>query len=290
MSDIRIEPLAGISMSTLTRAWNDAFSDYSVSLPMTDRRLQSFMNQNGVELAKSVGAFSGDQLIGFWLNGIRTVRGVLTAYDSGTAICPGFRGKGISTQMAKESSTLLKQCEARDYTLEVISDNTRARHVYTKDGFKVSRELISFKFKTPQDSLFPKDDTGIDYLETEMDAKFWNSIPPMEYEASWQNSVLAVQAIDEEMRAITAMKDGGVVGFGILQTTRGRIPRIGVAKEYWETAVPNNLLARLLEIMDAESEVRIINVDINAPRTIAFLEGFGFEEMLRSLEMKRSLS
>jgi len=244
---------------------------------------------DGVELTKSVGAFSGDQLIGFWLNGIRTVRGVLTAYDSGTAIRPGFRGKGISTQMAKESSTLLKQCEARDYTLEVISDNTRARHVYTKDGFKVSRELISFKFKMPQDSLFPRDDTGIDYLETDMDANFWSSIPAMEYEPSWQNSALAVQAIDEEMRAITARKGGDVIGFGILQATRGRIPQIGVAKEYWGSDVPGRLLARLLEIMDAESEVMIVNVDIDAPRTIAFLEEFGFEEMLRSFEMKRSL-
>ena len=199
MSGITVRSLGGFSMELLTRGWNVGFSDYKVSLEMTQDGLLSFMRQNGVQLERSVGALSGENLVGFWLNGVRERNGVSTAYDSGTAIISEFRGMKISERMAKESDCLLREAGVKEYFLEVISDNTRAKDIYIKNGFKVTRELICLKTRAPlelRDTV--SDDREIIYEEMDLDDDFWCAVPAMEYRPSRQNSNDAVLAIAEQ--------------------------------------------------------------------------------------------
>ncbi|MBT3181941.1 MAG: GNAT family N-acetyltransferase [Deltaproteobacteria bacterium] len=290
MGNIATGTLADVGISKLLDAWNAAFSDYKVKIDMTEWLLSSFMKQNGVQLEKSIGAFDGEELIGIWLNGMRTIDGVSSAYDSGTAIHPEYRSKGISGMMAKKSGEVIRAYGVEQYILEVFTDNERAKGVYLKDGFEITRELICFKNKTPISTTEGSLGNDITFKESAIDDEFMNARSKMEYVPSWQNRDEAVHAIAGQMRAVNISAGGRAMGYGIMQTTRGRIPQIGFADDAWNTDIPSMLLGKLCSLLTEVSEVAIINVDVNATNTIKLFRDAGFEEMVRSYEMKKNIT
>jgi len=117
-----------------------------------------------------------------------------------------------------------------------------------------------------------------------------NAKQDMEYAPSWQNRDESVLPIADQMRGITVTKGDRVLGYGIVQTTRGRIPQIGFANDVWNTEIPFLLLERLGAVLKEGSEIAIINVDENAPNTIKLFQDAGFEELVRQYEMKKNLT
>jgi len=293
MAQIQYGTLNTVPMSQLLDAWNAGFGDYQVSMQTTEGGLAGFFRQNGVKLELSQGAFDGGKIVGFWFNGVRNIGGVPTAYDSGTAIAPDYRSLGISKELAQMSDRALIREGVREYVLEVLADNERAFEVYRKSGFEVTRELLSFKTTAPLAGAGADEfDIAPDifFLDEWVGESFWGRMPDMmEYRPSWQNRNEAVLAINDQIAAVTAHRNGRVIGYGVIQTTRGRIPQIGVAREYRDTDIPSAILTRLGLKMEEGSPMVVINVDPAAERTIALLETHGFEQFAKTIEMKKSL-
>lgn len=288
MTHPTISTLGGVSMKTMTASWNKAFDDYAVKITMDEESLGRFFRQNGVRLEASIGAFDGDTPVGIWLNGIREIDGVLTAYDSGTAIWPEFRNQGVSKLLAEKSTMVLKDIGVVDYVLEVMQKNETAFSIYKKSGFEVTRRFICFAATSPTFDDAVRD-PGFDVKETTVADLMDMHLPPTERLPSWQNRLESSYEIRDRVRGVAAWKDGRMVGYGLIQTDRGRIPQIGISPNYWETDLPSVILMWLCDRVEAGKEIALINVDEDAKHTIALLSRHGFVESVRQYEMRKKL-
>ncbi len=289
MNNIQIKSLEGISPKSIHASWTKAFSDYSVNIQWSEGVLATHFKQNSVRLEASVGAFDGGELVGLWMNGIRTTTSGLAAYDAGTAIWPEYRGKGLSKSMAEKSSEILKNLGVTEYVLEVISDNIKAYNVYLKDGFRVTRHFVCFRTKETifNDVLAP---FGVTFSTPPVQMSSLNDLPSPEFSPSWQNSVESILAASDTYKIIKAEKNGKTIGYGIIQSTRARIAQIGFVPEAWETNIPSIILRKMCETAGSDAEVAMVNVEETAAKTIALLTRHGFQEFVRQYEMSKRLS
>jgi hypothetical protein len=85
-----IRTLTGTSTDSLFTAWAEAFRDYE---PTRNKpQLNKMLHRRGYVPELSFGAFDGDQLVGFTLNGLGPFEGKRTVYDTGTGTIPAYRG------------------------------------------------------------------------------------------------------------------------------------------------------------------------------------------------------
>ena len=285
---IDIKILGSTPISQIADSWNKAFSDYAVKIDMTEERLLSFFRQNSVRFDLSMGAFDGNRLVGLWMNGVRTIDGLLTAYDSGTAIWPEFRSMGISKQLAAKSNETLKKAGVGSYVLEVLAENDRAFNIYKKDGFEVTRNFICFQTTAPVSKII-KEMSDVEFRMGFIDEKIAAGLPKTEYMPSWQNQTESLLQIRGGIQVVTAWQNGNIIRFGTMQAERGRIPQIGFLPDRWNTELAPVLLAMLCNIVEPCKEIAVINVEDTAAKTIELLKRHGFTEMTRQYEMKKSL-
>lgn len=286
-ASIGIRTLSGVSRDAIHRAWTKAFDDYHVRITLSEAMLFTCLRQNGVDFDLSVGAFDGAELVGFWLNAIREIRGCRFAYDSGTAIHPAYRGRGLSKRLAEASSRILKDRGVSEYVLEVLVKNEKACDLYLRDGFIVSRRFHCYRSAAPVvgAGVAPE---GIVIQEGSFDPAMVPQLPAMEYEPSWQNATASMMGIQEAIHAVVARAGDRVAGYGLIHAERGRITQIGIAAEWWETALPDVVLARLgaRSVCDA---VEAVNVDAGAKRTARLFLQNGFELFVEQYEMTKHL-
>jgi len=79
-----------------------------------------------------LGAFEGDQLIGYIVNS----RYVDAWHVMNVAVDPGFQRRGIATQLLERLFELTEGDDGRAYTLEVRVSNSDAIRLYEKLGFE----------------------------------------------------------------------------------------------------------------------------------------------------------
>ena len=81
--------LTAADFHSLYECFLDAFSDYHISLQMTEEQFEQRVQRDGVELELSAAAFDGERMIGFYMNGRGMWHGQDTAYDAGTGVVLG---------------------------------------------------------------------------------------------------------------------------------------------------------------------------------------------------------
>jgi ribosomal protein S18 acetylase RimI-like enzyme/N-acetylglutamate synthase-like GNAT family acetyltransferase len=284
---VRLTSLEGVPFSQLHDAWCNAFADYAVGISLGADLLETHFRQNGVDLAASVGAFDGEVLVGFWLNGLREKKGARWAYDAGTAIVPTYRGRGISRLLADHSTELLKARGVHDLVLEVLTTNDPAYRVYLKDGFQVTRRFGCFRRSAaagPSAALSLGEEVSLASFEPSLAARL---IEP-EYEPSWQNSTEAVSAVAHTFIVAWALQSGRVVGHGLLQPKRGRIAQIAFLPEVWKTDLAAAVVWQLLSRAERE-RVDIVCVEQGREQTAQLLQATGFELFAEQWEMHKRL-
>lgn len=81
---------------------------------------------------------------GVMINGMFMLRGLDEGYDIpslGMIVHPKYRGKGIGTDMLEEAIKICKKKECKKIRLSVDKDNTIARKMYIKAGFKFNKNI-----------------------------------------------------------------------------------------------------------------------------------------------------
>jgi len=286
--EITIRSLGDVSLETAHRASIEAFADYLVDVQMSLDEFEVMVRQNSVDLALSVGAFDGDRLIGIWVNGVRTVDGLRTAYDSGTAIVAAYRGRGLSKRMSHLSTRLLREAGVVQTFLEVLQQNEKAYGIYLADGFEVVRELKCLRTTRPRTGEVPLP-AGLVLESGPFDKALVPRFPPMEYRPSWQNATASMMQVAERVHSVVVRRDRAIVGYGLVMPARGRVTQLGVDDVLWESTVPAAILRALCGVARSE-EVAAINVDPAATRTLALLRDHGFEPYVDQYEMSKPLS
>lgn len=285
---VHIKQLSDISFEVIYEAFVNAFADYVEPFNLTFQQLKYMIERRGCNLNLSFGAFSGDELVGFTLNGIGDWNGNLTAYDTGTGIIKEFRKKGIATKILNESLPVLREHNISQYLLEVIRSNTSAFELYKKAGFKVSREFdyysstkdklqIKANILNKKFSIKEIVNPNWDLLKT-----FWDFAP------SWQNSIDSINRKRDYFYIMGIFEKNTIVGYGIIEKTTGDIPQLGIANKSRKKGLATALVRHLIEVSEGD-EIKIINTDATYGPFKKFAESINLPPGFGQYEMKLEL-
>lgn len=257
---------------TVVACFNEAFSDYVVPFSMTATQLQSICIRRGVVLALSIGAFDGDRLVGFTLNGFDGQ----TAYDSGTGVVPSHRREGVAREMMERIMPPLRDAGAQRYVLEVIESNPRAVALYESLGFTITRPLTCWKYESSEANDAEIRPIDLDQVENFRDV-----------EPTWQNSDAAIRRA-RDPRVILGAFDGDLLtGYAVVFPQTHDLAQLAVRRTHRRRGIGSALLARAAA--EAEGNIRILNVDARDAGIDAFLRARGAEQFVRQREMERPL-
>jgi aminocarboxymuconate-semialdehyde decarboxylase len=191
-----------------------AFSDYEVDMRMSHEEFRLRLMRDGVRLEMSAGAFDGERMIGFCINGIDEWREKTTAYDAGTGVIPAYRGRGVAKELFAFLEVKLKETGVAQYLLEVLTSNVPAATLYRKLGFVDTRRLAVFRSASPPGER-PAGHSNIavraiERPDWQLFQTFWDGYP------SWQNSIGAVDRVSNERKIIGAFAYEECVGYGVI--------------------------------------------------------------------------
>lgn len=282
-----IRTLGTESQERIYRSFMEAFADYSVPVTWSFEEFRASNIRRGLDTAVCFGAFEGDRLVGFILNGRGTWDGLPAAYDAGTGVVPEARGSGLSGRLAERALATLPSLGIRRYILEVIRENLPAFKTYSKAGFRVTRSL-----ECPSGSFADTGKVspeGLSILELPEAGMFSRAEAARrrDWEPSWQNSDDSILRTPEDLVLLEARLEGAAVGH-LVSAKNGTI---------WQLAVDRGVRARgigtaLLRELAARTgpSMRYINVQADDAATLGLLascgvpKGVGQYEMLHDLE------
>jgi len=274
--------LTAADFHSLYECFLDAFSDYQISLQMTEEQFEQRVKRDGVDLELSAGAFDGERMIGFYMNGRGMWHGQDTAYDAGTGVVLDHRRRGVAIELFDFLAPRLKERGIEQYLLEVLTENERAVALYRKLGFAEIRTLVGVRSNEVMKT--PADVEGI--LIRHMEEPDWDVFCAYwDGEPSWQNSMDAVERIRDQCEIVGAFVDERCVGYGIVFKPSGILMQLAVAQKFRRRGIGRLILASL----SGDKILKTNNVDEKLKGTLEFYKACGFEILLRQFEMMRTL-
>jgi len=249
---------------------------------MTEEQFEQRVKRDGVELELSAGAFDGERMIGFYMNGRGLWHGQETAYDAGTGVVLNHRRRGVAIELFGFMAPRLKERGIRQYLLEVLTSNERAAALYRKLGFQETRTLAVVRSNEVLKPLADVEGVTIRRMdEPDWDAfcAYWDGEP------SWQNSPDAVERIRNQCEIVGAFVDENCVGYGIVFKPSGILMQLAVAQEFRRKGIGRRLLA----LLSGDKILKTNNVDEKLKGTLEFYKACGFEIVLRQFEMVKGL-
>ena len=274
--------LTAADFHPLYECFFEAFSDYQINLQMTEEQFEQRVKRDGVELELSAGAFDGERLIGFYMNGRGIWHDQVTAYDAGTGVVPDHRRRGVAIELFDFMVLRLKERGIEQYLLEVLTSNERAVALYRKLGFEETRTLVGVRSNEFMKTLADVEGISIrqmDEPDWDVFCAYWDGEP------SWQNSMDAVERIRNQCEIVGAFVDEKCVGYGIVFKPSGILMQLAVAQQFRRRGIGRRLLAAL----SGDKILKTNNVDEKLKGTLEFYNACGFEIVLRQFEMMRSL-
>ncbi|WP_333876077.1 GNAT family N-acetyltransferase [Flavobacterium sp.] len=275
---IQLKTLENTDTATLTKAFNTAFSDYSVPMQISVEQLETKMHTEDIKPEYSVGAFEDNQLVAFILHGYKVCQGQPTLYNAGTGVIPDKRGNKLTFKLYEFILPQLLQQGIKNVILEVITTNKPAICTYTKVGFTIVRELNCYKGHLIETNQ--KRDSHIVVLN-DID---WNWATPFwDWEPTWQNSSKAMANANDACIKLGAFEGDRGIGYLIFNPKSKRVHQLAVDKSYRNQGVATQLLDYIRN--QYGPEVSLINVPVTATATLAFWERMGMQKTVSQYEM-----
>ena len=257
---ITIKQLNTVGSQEIHAAFTQAFADYVQPFDLNQKQLLHMLERRGFKPELSFGAFAGNQLVGFTLNGVGNWNGLPTAYDTGSGMIKNYRKQGIITRMFRESLPVLRAFHLTQYLLEVIRTNTAAYQLYKKAGFEVKREFDYFSGSRLEVTV-NQEKLKNHYRVQEIENPDWNLLKTFwDFEPSWQNSIEAIQRKCSAFVFLGAFEKNSLVGYGIIEKTTGDLPQIAIAPKHRQKGAGTKLIHHLLTIV-LPDKVKIINTE-----------------------------
>jgi GNAT superfamily N-acetyltransferase len=131
-----------MDLDALTLAFNHAFTGYQASLTQTPETLATMIATNDVSLVHSLVAVDANgELAGIGLLAVREGRG----WIGGMGIAPAWRGKGQGELLMRQLIERARTLGLVRLQLEVLNENTPARRLYARVGFRERRPLSIYE-------------------------------------------------------------------------------------------------------------------------------------------------
>ena len=267
-----------------------AFADYYVDTGgVTEEMLCNRAVKNGVQFDASVGAFDGDRMVAMTIIGLDDWKGAPAAFDIGTGVVPGHRGRGVAREMFDFAVPRLRERGVDRFVLEVIQDNRPAIKAYESVGFGVTREFDCFQWDLER--AFAEDDAGatVEVRPSSRD-RLDEFESHLEWRPSWENSFASIGRIPDEVLVYEAVDGGECPGLLVYYPLINWITTLVVKRDHRRRGLASALLRHFArERPGGQSSVRLVNVDHTDEATISLLEHAGCELLVRQFEMELTL-
>lgn len=275
--------LKNISTDALLHTFNASFSDYLVKMQLTKEQLERKLMTDAIDLRLSAGAYENGRLIGFILHGINELGQEKIAYNAGTGVLPSKRGANLTKKMYRY---ILPQLEKEGITkciLEVLEKNLPALKTYLATGYELKRELVCFKGipKIPRINSRTPNIREIKQVDWTTLSTFWD------WQPSWQNSITAMQNLGEQNKLMGIYRKNKLVAYISYNPLNNRIAQFAVHKSHRRAGYGKALFRYVFQAN--QTEIAIINVDIESSTTITFLGSIGLFPYIYQYEMEKKL-
>lgn len=278
---LKFSSLADTSLATIAQTFNAAFANYFVPIQLTATTLRQKIVQDDIKLELSVGAFMGEQLVGFILHGLRTQQGKLTAYNGGTGVLPTHRGQRLTQRMYAYCLPTLQHLRTSKILLEVITANERAQRTYKKIGFNTVRNLDCWKRTEPINA--PTINLAVQIQQ--IHPVDWQQLSALgEIRPAWQYDATSLQNTAVRQHFIGAYHQQQLIGYLIIKPNNSRIGQLAVAKQWRRKGVGSALLQTASR--NYTLPLTFINVDSKHNVFPTFLRSNGFHLDLQQQEME----
>ncbi len=254
--------LEHVDFEVVHSAFIDAFSNYEVPFELTVQELSYMLERRGYATRFSYGAFYNNQLVGFVLNAVVDVKGLLTAYDTGTGIVQEFQGKGVAKKLLNFTIEKLKNQGVQQYQLEVIKTNQKAFQLYKSLRFQISNDYDFYVFsKSKLLNKGSKSIPNVSFEETNLpkweEAENFLSIDP-----SWQNSIASIERKRSHFITLSVLFKEEFIGYGIIERHTGDIPQMVIHPNYRRKGIGSKLMGELVRLSTSE-KIKMINIKSN---------------------------
>lgn len=277
--DTEIRFLDTTPVADIHACFIQAFSDYALPVEMSVRQFMLMLSRRGFDKSFSVGAFSGQQMVGCLLTGINGQSG----YVISSGVIKEFRGRGIFTSMFEQLKERMIEGSKQDVILEVLKDNAAAVRLYRRLGFMQTRDLEFYTGSAEVSAgLTPTSQIslcGLGDLDMDLCSSFWDAVP------SWQNSTAAMHAASSQLLCAKAELEGACVGYACIDRLTGDMPQVAVEKKHRRQGIGASLTLHLLEAATA-SKLKIINIDSTCTSLTGFCTALGMTRGGEQFEMK----
>ncbi|MCF2876246.1 GNAT family N-acetyltransferase [Tenacibaculum sp. Cn5-34] len=216
--------------------------------------------------------FDEEKLVGFIIHAIDERNGTLIAFNTGTGVIPEYRGKKIIQSIYKHALNEFKTNNIQQNSLEVITENKKAIHLYKNIGFKTSKTYKCFRGQI-------KTDSSLEYELKEIDLKNvnWSQLPNQSY-YSWDNQKESITRGNYQFFQI--MYNDIPESFFIINAEQNYLAQFDLLNNSnigWE---------RLFSGIKKLSEtIKINNVDTRLSSKIIALNNIGLENIIDQFEM-----
>lgn len=284
--EMEIRSLHDTGFATLFKAFSRAFADYEVQI--NELQLQTMLTRRGYLPKLSFGAFDGDELVAFTLNGIGLFGGIPTAYDTGTGTLATYRGQGLVTKIFEHSIPYLCETGIRQYLLEVLQHNTKAVSIYRNLGFEVSREFNYFMQANEKvNGVMIKPPHSCSIQEVDV-AACQSALGFCDFHPSWQNSFESIGRAADDFLCFGAFVENRLMGYCIFEPTSGDVTQLVVAPTHRRKGIGTALLQEALS-RNKYAMVKVINADTARTGMTAFLKARNIELKGQQFEMIKTL-
>lgn len=259
---MEIKNLKFTNLENIFIAFRESFLNYFVPFTSSFEDTKKRWEHAGVNLNFSFGVFDEGKLVAFILNSEIDS----TLYNFAMGVIPSHRGQ----HLIEKIFPMLPQNFER-YILEVITENEKAIHLYTKLGYKKVRALDSFQgvLSLPSKKIPGKYDVT-DYHKTDESLRWF--LPSTESLIQFKMKNLC--------ETHTLKVNGKIVAYAHFIPETISIKEAGaVHEEYLDTL--------FLEMKLHSEKLRVMNIDTSSSRFIHYLEARGLSKFIGQFEMVR---
>lgn len=281
---MRIASLENVSMTEITEAFNEGFSDYFFKFNATEKYLRDRWEAAGVSLTLSAGGWVNDRLVALLISGVGEWEDKLTSYNAGTCVAPAARGNHFTSRAYEFLVPRFQEQNIDQLLLEVIRENSRAIPVYERIGFSRSRILDCYAGQPKISHRKTPPDVDLE-ISNELDfaliADFRICHP------AWESSLPALQVrLQRASSAWQVRHAHNLLAYAVVDDATGQIYSFGVHPDHRRQGLGSLLISRIGE---RHERLKINNVDHRDAVTAAFLEMCEIPKVIDQYEMKMML-
>jgi len=274
MHTYRFSHALGYTLEQMSEMHNASFQGYFMPVEMMPEMTADFWRINAIDALRSVVMHDeAGTFVGMARMGTRGKRG----WCGGFGIVPAFRGSGASRLLAEQMVRVARASGLATLQLEVLTQNERARRLYERVGFTVTRRLFGLEIASaalPAGAPVHVERVAIEAVLPQ----FLGSVHPC-----WECELATILTIPAEAVVIRG-SDGQFNGV-IVQ--RGQ--RVSILASFFSSELADADLAALLHQAAGEASGLVVFNEPEESPCLARYRALGFSEFFSQYEMLLTL-